>query len=175
LPETVKDSVAAKFTERYGDKVIPVATMADSKDAEHFGVRGVVVNPSMLAILGEKVGTFETVKERVKSEVTTTYSWHDLTDSERDSLSKATTVLNSVIDYDVLSVTTIADFRSETLEGLYKDGNIIVARKILQDSADTLKLLIHEWCHQNGGDGDKSHVYSIEEIWAKVYRKLSSN
>lgn len=173
MDDSIKDFFADTFKDRYGNDAIPVKSMADSREVEHFGKIGVVVNPAMLAILEQRVDSFEKTKEKLRNEVTKTYGWHDLGPQERENLTWAADLLTQAAETeDLMGTLDVVDFRSESLMGLYKNGRILVARRMLEDDCRTLEVLIHEWCHRFGGDGDKSHVGHIEATWAKCMKLL---
>lgn len=169
-PEVI-DQVAARFEERHGADAIPVNTIGDSKELEHLGKKGVVASKPMQYLLSKKVGSVEVVKQKLRKEVTKTYSWHDLSGEEQDNLLSAIAL---VIPVELISLDEfdIVDFRSEDLQGQFKDGRQLLAKKVLSDRDETLVVVIHEVAHRKGGDGDFSHVRSIERIWSGVVANL---
>jgi hypothetical protein len=66
----------------------------------------------------------------------------------------------------------VADFRDEAIRGMHKDGRELLAKKILADRNLTLRVLVHEVAHRNGGDGEKGHVSNIERIWSGIVAGL---
>src|SRR3990167_7353259 len=51
VPKAAREKVAAKFRERYGDEAFPVADLAESREVEHLGKRGVVCSDAMRGVL----------------------------------------------------------------------------------------------------------------------------
>jgi hypothetical protein len=168
----VTDKVAAKFVERHGEDAIPVSTIGDSKELEHLGKKGVVASKAMQSIISKKVGSVETVKYKLRKEVTKRYSWHDLTEDERSNLESAIALV-SPVDKVSLDEFDVVDFRSEDLQGQYKDGRQLISKKVLEDRDETLTVVVHEVAHRGGlGDGEFSHVRAIERIWSGIVAAL---
>lgn len=175
LPEKVAEAVAADFVAKHGPSAVPVKTLGESKDLDHLGKKGVVVSESLAAVLNLKMPSVEKVKEALREETAARYGWHDLTDAEKASLTDACTLINSsgVLDLDLDEI-DIVDFKSDDLRGLYKDGRIVLARKLVNDRDVCLATLVHEVAHQLGSDGDKTHVAAIERLWCGIVAHLRS-
>lgn len=174
LPEAARNQIASEFKARHGDDAVPVPSLADSKDIEHLGKQGIVVKKQLQAVLESVTGSFSDLKESLAKESVREYGWHELDVDERKNIESALGLLNDVgVDIDLVGV-TIADFRSENLLGQYNpaDDRITLARKLLTDRAETLRVFVHEVSHRNGGDGDKGHVHQIEVIWSKIAEHL---
>lgn len=172
LPAKVKEAVAEHFTERHGDTAVPVSSLADSQDVEHLGKKGIVCPKPLRTVLEQKLGTVAENKSKLAKETLKLYGWHELDDVEKANLERALFMVNGVTALTVADV-DIADFRSEKLVGLFKDGRIQLAKRILADRDKTLKVLVHETAHKLGGDdGEKSHVANIEHIWSGIVARL---
>jgi len=167
-PELVAQ-VAARFTERFGEQAVPVATLEESKDIEHLGRRGVVASKPLKAVVEQKVGSLFLVQKELREEVLHTYSWGDLTAEEKTNLEDAIALID---EPDVLSKADVVDFRDEKLQGQWKDGRYLIARGQLADRDETLCTLVHEVAHEVGADGEKSHVARIEALWTRIVGKL---
>lgn len=171
VPADVQTKIVERFQTDYGDKAVPVKSLADSKDIEHLGARGIVTPAPLAATLSKVLGDINTVKERLKNEVKERFSWSHLSQDERENLDRAVTLVNTqapltLDDIDVVS------FRSADLGGLFKDGKVLVARRLLVSRKETLKVVVHETAHRKGIDGDKAHVAEIERIWAGIADQL---
>lgn len=175
LPEKVTNLIVADFTSKHGTNAVPVKTLGESKDLDHLGKKGVVVSESMAAVLTLKMPSVEKVKEALREETTARYGWHDLNDKEKASLTDAVNLVNAsgAIDIDLDEI-DVVDFSSDDLRGLYKDGRVVIARKLVEDADLCLATLVHEAAHQAGGDGDKSHVATIEKVWCGIVSHLRS-
>jgi hypothetical protein len=174
MPTEVKEFVTKKFTDRYGDDAIPVKTLEESKDIEHLGKRGIVVPAGLASILAEKIGTMDTVKEKLRAEIVKKYGWHEMSEDERANLESAVNLVQTAAPDVTLGMVDVADFRSADLLGQHKEGRAIVAKKLLANRAKTLATLVHEVAHRNGIDGDKGHVAEIERIWSAIVERLRS-
>jgi hypothetical protein len=173
LPENVSVAVAADFVSKYGENAVPVKTLGESKDIDHLGKKGVVVSESLAAVLALKMPSVEKVKEALKEETKARYGWHDLLDAEKKSLTEACDLINAsgVLELDLDEV-DVVDFGADDLRGMYKGGRVILARRLVADPDLCLSVLIHEAAHQNGGDGDKSHVATVEKVWCGIVSYL---
>lgn len=175
MPDAVASAVAADFVAKHGPNAVPVKTLGESKDLDHLGKKGVVVSESLASVLSLKMPSVEKVKEALREETKAKYGWHDLNDKEKASLTDAVLLINQsgVLELE-LDTIDVADFASEDLRGLYKDGRVILARRLVEDPDECLAVLIHEVAHSAGGDGDKYHTATIERLWCGVVSYLRS-
>ncbi len=173
MPTEVLTKVQENFHAKFGKDAVPVATIAESKDLEHLGKKGIVVNKPLRATLQAIMGSTEDVKNNLRKEIVRQYSWSELTDAEKQTLESEIALVNEVEPVTLDSV-DIVDFRSSNLNGMYKgDGQrVLVAKKLLSDRAKTLEVLVHEVAHRNGGDGEKDHVAQIESMWSRIVENL---
>lgn len=174
LPEAAKTEAARLFAERYGAEAVPVATLADSKDVEHLGKKGVVVPKSLKAVLETTFGTTDKIKEGLRNEVVKTYGWHELSEAERANLERAVALV-SAVEPVALDTIDVVDYRDEKILGMYHGatGRVSLKKGRLADRKETLATLVHEVAHRQGGDGDHSHVGRIEAIWAGIVENLT--
>lgn len=93
----------------------------------------------------------------------------NLTKMESENLGWAVATLERV---NVIVAPKVVTFYRPDLLGLYKGGEIFIARKVLLDRHETLGTLIHEYSHGWGGDGSIDHSRKIEETWVSVARKM---
>jgi len=176
-------AIVKRFKEKHGDNAVPVRSLAESQDVEHFGVRGVVVSEALAAILKKDLGNAETTKSKFANSTLREFSYGDLTHDEKAALFNAIDKVScgnaSLLDgsnaYDTKLRKRIAivEFRDANLNGLHHGERIEIARKMLADEFETLRVLVHELAHDAGSDGDKSHVAQIERTWANIARYLS--
>ncbi|MFA5053346.1 MAG: ATP-binding protein [Parcubacteria group bacterium] len=176
MPDSVVSAVTAEFERRHGSNAFPVDSLAESEDVGHLGKRGIVVGDALGHILRRRYGTIDEIKARYATEVTRTYSWHELSDLEQTSLKRAVDTVADVTDMSLETV-EIVDFRDENLLGLHHANHgmgaeISLAKRILGSRRETLRVLVHEVAHREGGDGSKGHVSTIERIWADIVEAL---
>jgi hypothetical protein len=173
LSEDVKKAVTEEFVKRHGDTALPVATLGDSQDVEHLGKKGVVVPKSLRHVLEQKLGSVDANKAKLREEATTRYGWHDFSDEEKASVERAIFMVNGVEKVGISEI-DVVDFRDQAIRGMFKgdDRRILLAKKILAERDLTLRVLVHEVAHRQGGDGEKDHVARIEEIWSGIVSNL---
>jgi len=182
IPSGVSDKVAEDFKSKHGEDAVPVASLAESKDIEHLGKKGIVVSSQLGQVLAKSLGNALTVKEGLKREVIKRYSWHDLADNEKAALTEAVDLVDRALHTEgeelgaiKLDDIEVVDFRDVHLMGQFKDGRtILLAHKYLCDPDETLRIIIHEVAHRFGSDGDKGHVFQMEVIWKNVVAQLRS-
>jgi hypothetical protein len=175
LPKNVSQAVAADFKSKHGPDAVPVRTLAESKDLDHLGKKGIVVSESLASVLGPEMPSAAAVKEALREETLARYGWHDLSAVERTNLDDAVHLVNdSKVATVSLDTVDVVDFRSPDLLGLFKDGRILLARNRVSDANTCLATLVHEVAHRMGSDGDKSHVSAIEAIWQGIVAHLRS-
>jgi hypothetical protein len=171
LPEAVRQEVVKTFKGRHGELAVPVSSLADSKDIEHFGKHGIVAPKALRAVLESIMGTAADVREELRSEAVKTYSWHELTITEKMHLDWAIGLVNAVTPLRLDSI-DVVDIRDPLLLGMFKDNRVVIAHTVLANRMETLWILVHEHAHKVGADGDKSHVDAIEEIWRGIVANL---
>lgn len=172
--KAVASAAAKAFKTKYGDDAVPVANLEQAKDVEHLGVRGVVVTEAHRAVLKVTIGDMESVKTRLREQVTRRYSWSDLDTTQRKNLSEALDLI-ALADVKVtLADVDVVDFRDSNLLGQYKvdEGRILLAAKVVSEWSECLRVIIHEAAHAAGGDGDKGHIRTIEHTWARLISAL---
>lgn len=171
LPSDAKAALAADFRARHGENALPVGNLSESAEIEHLGKKGIIVPKSLRAVLEKELGSVAANKGKLREEVTHTYGWHDLDPTERENLRAAIGLVNGVEPVTLESV-DVTDFRDSGIEGMFKDGRILVAKRALGNRRLTLEVVVHEVAHRAGGDGEMGHVRNIERIWSGIVAGL---
>jgi len=172
LPEAAKAALVATFQIRHGDDALPVPTLAESAEIEHLGKKGIVTPKALRSILEGKLGNTQANKTKLREETIQTYGWHDLDATEKGHLQAAIGLVNQSEPIS-LDLVDVVDFRDEKIRGMFKDGRVQLAKKILADRDLALRVMVHEVAHKaGGGDGEKSHVANIERIWSSIVSAL---
>lgn len=171
LAEELRVQVAQRFWRRHGKNALPVTNLAQSAEVAHLGMTGVVVPGALHAVLEAQLGTVEENKAKLAFLPKHTYSWGELSSDEHKNLEAAIALVNaqepvSLADIDVV------DFRTENIEGLFKNGRVLLAKSRLASVQGALEVLVHEVAHRAGGDGEKTHVARIEKIWSGIVAAL---
>lgn len=123
-------------------------------------------------MLQKALGDAQTVRERLRGQVTRRYSWGDLTEQQTKNLTEAIEMANLGGLKVKLAQIDVVDFRDAKIFGQYKDERLLLAAKTVADWRECLATLIHEAAHAQGGDGEHGHVAAIENAWAKLVEAL---
>jgi len=171
------DALVAEFQTRNGEDALPVRSMAESREIEHFGRKTVVVPVAVAEILEQKLGSFRSVQEKLKKSTVKSYSWSDLSADEQANYNYAQELLLAAGVCAELPSARIVDFNDPALAGLAGGGEIQIARTVMADKYVFLSTLIHEVAHVSTGasDGEHAHVAAIEASWVKVFRHQAEN
>lgn len=176
----VAAKVAEVFKSRHGENAVPVASMAEAREVEHFGKKGVVVQQALVDVLRKnKEMHIDNVRSEAKNAVKRVYSWSEFSDEEKVTytevvglVEKAASELNFCPVEDRL---TIVDFGDDKLDGLFKGGSIQVAKRLLTDYEEFLATLVHEVAHAAGSDGSVGHERAEGKLFSRIIRGLTRN
>jgi hypothetical protein len=166
-----KQALASNFKKSYGDAV-PVSSLSESKELETFGRRGVVVPKAMKIILASEIDTLEKIKASAKDEITRRYAWQELSEEQQRTLTRAMSFITWARPEYTFDMVNVVDFRDDDQRGLFAGGEINIASRELASVRDTLRVLVHEFAHFGGADGDHSHVHTSEELWADISARM---
>lgn len=173
------DGVVAAFREKYGDDAVPVKSHEESIDLEHFGQRGIPVPEALREVLEKQMESATAVRVRLGQAPAQIYAHADLTVPQRGNLQWAVLQLAAVVAPEpdpttadrIFERVRIVRFHDPQLRGLHHPGgDIDLDVGLLDDRFETLRVLVHEWAHDQGGDGEKSHVAAIERLWTALAR-----
>lgn len=167
------EAIAAAFVEQHGDNAVPVTSMAAAREVEHYGLRGVVVQPALLQVLkNEQSMNMDSIRDRFSRSVQKTHGWSDLTEEERqtykvvvDMVEAASRELGFGAVEDRLA---IVEFGDQKLCGLYEGGQVRVARRMLSNLEEFLATLVHEVAHAAGGDGSVGHERAEGVLFSRI-------
>jgi len=178
--KSICDMLTEMVSKHNGHKCIVSASNDELVKAESFGWVGIRVPKSLGDAFGtmltadfyadfrKKIGlsTYREMIDQMRDSVAETYATDSLTEEEVSNLAWATNVLASV---DVTVTPTVVKFvREGEILGLYKCGEIFLAKSLLTDKVETLSTLVHEYSHTFGGDGTIAHSTAIESLWTKI-------
>jgi len=171
LPEEAKKALVLTFKTRHGEDALPVQSLSDSAEIEHLGKKGVITPKALRSVLEKELGNVAVNKLKLREEQVRSYGWHELDAVEKGHL-QAAIALVAQVESVTLDDVDVTDFRDEGIRGMFKDGRLQLAKKILMDRDMTLRVLVHEVAHRMGGDGEKGHVSNIERIWSGIVSAL---
>lgn len=170
--------LADQFTRR-NPGVIPVQSEEQVKELETLGKKGRQVSWNLRTILEQKMGTAADTIRSLRMADKHTYEMSDLTQTERDNLRLAISLVGRacqklgevVVGKDKVRV---VDFNKPDLLGTYEPnaGVVRLSRHILDNKAKTVYTLVHEVAHAHGGDGLMSHEDAIGKIMEEVLKEL---
>jgi hypothetical protein len=167
---TIK-AIMAEFRRRYGDKAMPVANFAQAQELEHYAATGVVVPQRFVEAARSSFGNFETIKARLADTAYTLVSPSELTASEKKNLDTALAAVELVEQIDRAKI-NVVNFVEKTKLGLWTSGEILLAKKVLDDPALAIEVLIHEFSHSAGPDGDRKFTDRVAALSARIIAAL---
>lgn len=175
------EHIVDEFKLVHGDTAIPCANMAESKQLDHYGDRGVVVGAHLYRILMKHYGSVAERLKKKRFEVTTTYAYSDLSTGQATVLDAASKLLDAAVQAVAPSddaMTTLAnlavvDFASESILGtcVLGSGEMKLAAHQLESIGKALSTLLHEMAHAltEADDGEHEHIATIEALWLAVF------
>jgi hypothetical protein len=110
------------------------------------------------------------------------YPIEHLSGPERAVLERCMDLVRRVAE---LPLVKIVRFTSPDIHGTYSTGcsdpdcgcdaqpNIALARKILEDQKQTLKVLVHEVAHKAGGDNTHAHLMEMQRLWSELVIEMA--
>ena len=113
-----------------------------------------------------------TSEAELKQQVTARIQLGDLSAAEGQVLSRGLEVAKAAIGKDPGTMTAIVTFRDNTLRGLHKAGEILIARKELENLGQFVVTLLHEYSHEFGSDGAKDHVDALQCYMEKIINAM---
>jgi len=173
VPAVAKGLVSA-FYEEFGEGAYPVSSVSEASELDHMGRKGVVLSACLATILKKELPAKETIQAELKREVTSRVQLGDLDEGEKAVLLRGLAMGQAATGQDVGALTQIVTFRDESLRGLHKAGEIMIARKMLQDLGRFVVTLLHEYAHEFGGDGDKSHVDNLQAYMERLINLMEA-
>jgi hypothetical protein len=112
------------------------------------------------------LSTFAEMTNEMRDAVEHVYDNDSLCIDESNNLAWAVSVL---ADVGVTVNPAVVKFvRDGEILGLYKGGEIFIAKSMLADKVDALSTLVHEYAHNFGGDGTIAHSSAIESLWTNI-------
>lgn len=160
------------FVAEHGTLAHPVDDLSDSSELAHFGINGVLLPSSYVAVLQVAGGSVLDLKKKVGESVECYYTYEELTEAERTSILTAVSLVGKVRSLTTNDVKVVS-FKRKDIWGLYRAGEILVGRPLLSNPSQTLRCVIHETAHRKGVDGSKAWCFELEEIWRGVYQGIT--
>lgn len=164
-----------KFREQYGEDIVPVTNMAESMEADHYGIKTKVMPEFLCKLLTLETGTAKEAMKSRNKQPKHGVSFSELTPEEQANLQWALAMLALTYPDFNQDRVQVACFYDEKILGLHTgvDQPIYLARTILDDAPELLATLIHEVSHDSGNDGEVQHERQIEKLLAQLAFRLS--
>lgn len=174
LPDNLSEKVRAHFAQKHGDDAVPVANLAESRTIEHLGRKPVIVTKPLGTILAKSFGNAEKIQKDLEKEITHTYTWAELTTTERAMLTGA---IDQVAEVALLRMEDIAivAFRNPSLQCQERGGVINLSVQLLRgaDAAyESLLTVIIREVARRGESAGVPHLQGVEMIWGGIFRGL---
>lgn len=170
-PEDLVASMVSEFKGTYGDKAIPVTGTSEGSDLEHLGMTPVPLPNRLVSLLRKEMPTPEKIKTEYAQTVTKRYRLSEVSEKEAKNFTDALALLDGHVE-QADSRATIAEFGSPTVLGLHSGNEVYVARRVAEDFGKLMMVLVHEFAHDHGRDGEKSHVDAIHRLSEVVINRL---
>jgi hypothetical protein len=178
--KTVQEIFVKKFIEQNGEDTIPVQSISESMEIGHLAKKGVIVQDIDLRdMLQSKLGSAKSLKEAYNNSWSKIYNLHELTQEELSNFRIAIDLITKAIAPSKLGNTIhIVDFNNKGLQGLHSSEAIYISKDTLNNLTNSdlkfgvLNVLVHEYSHNFGQDGDVEHVRAIERTWGSIVRSL---
>lgn len=177
--QAFRERIAALFREKFGEDAHPAKDLAECRELEHVGKRGVVVPSALRLMLQRQFTSVEKLKSELGAQVKHRYAWADLTLEERKVLEDGCDFVENAevaLGHDATGLfdrVDIVDFHGDVV-GLAQDERLCIARHALTGLPDFLEILIHEEAHalSRAGDGTQQHTSKLESLWRVVVGEL---
>lgn len=160
------------FKEEFGEDAYPATSVSEATEMQHFGKTGVVLSKSLADMLKRDMPAKEQIQAELKQQVTARIQLGDLSAAEAQVLSRGLEIAKAAIGKDPGTMTAIVTFRDNTLRGLHKAGEILIARKELENLGQFVVTLLHEYSHEFGSDGAKDHVDALQCYMEKIINAM---
>lgn len=170
---TLSQRFADYFREKHGEDAVPVVSFAEAEALEHVALRPVSVTRHAQQVLEAALGPSAQAVARRKTEARAQVSLGDLDATERSNLSRAVDVVQRALvaegheDFVVGERLSVVEFHGDTMLGIYDQGQIRIARKVLADVVETLATIAHEVAHHYDGGDNGRHNRFTERLLAR--------
>jgi hypothetical protein len=167
-------ATSSEFKSRYGDDAVPVISVEGIREVERFGSTPVVVSPTTLSFLDYSVSKLEDLRVRRRADYEQLVQPSELSHDEREALDFACGMLGVGLPGSESRVVVVV-FRDANMLGMFLPdfSMVYIAKKCLTDRWLTLRTLVHEFAHAEGGDLDQKHESAMHDIWCKIVVALS--
>lgn len=178
VDQETRQRIVAAFEEEHGANAMPVGSIAESREMEHVGIKGVIVEKPLREIIEREKGSAIEARAKKGRDVMEQFSWDDLIEDERDNLTRACEMIDVAVARllgvddrtPLMERLEVVTFNDADVQGTAKSQRVRVGRIHLLDFRMTLTILVHEEAHCVSLDRDlsKGHFDVTEEIWSYI-------
>lgn len=176
VSDSVRRKIVEAFEAEHGKNAMAVSSMAESREMAHVGYKGVVVDKPLREIIEKEKGTAVEVKVKKGRDVMERFSWDDLIEDERETLTRACEMIDGAVarllgksdKTPLMERLEVVTFNNSDVQGTAKGQRVRIGRVHLLDFRMTMTILVHEEAHCVSLDRDlsKGHFDVTEEIWS---------
>lgn len=170
-PSDLVTSMVTEFKSTYGANAVPVTGSSEGSELEHLGMTTVPLPNRLVALLRKEMPTPEKIQADYAETVTKRYRLIELRPDEIKNFDDALVLLDTHVK-NAASRVAVVEFGSASVLGLHSGEEIYVARSVLSDFGKLAMVLVHEFAHDFGPDGSKSHVDAIHRLSEAVINQL---
>lgn len=156
------------FVALHGENAIPVEGMGEAIEAQHYGLKGVIVSPAVRAILSKVIQPFVNVRKVKATEAIKTYCIDELSKDEIENFRWATSLVSTVEPKMDVNKIAVVDFRSVNVHGTFDNGYIRLSKTDLVNRKELIATTVHEVSHFYGADGTVEHRDACERIFSEI-------
>lgn len=177
-----RNRIIEAFEAEHGANAMPVGSIAESREMEHAGIRGVIVPAPLRQIVESVKGSASAAKTRKGRDIQATFAWGDLNETEQANLLRAcgmvdaavAKILNSPDREHTMDRTEVVIFNDPAVMGTANNQRIRIDRRHLSDFRVALATMVHEegHCLSLCADQTKGHFDLVEEIWSYIVASL---
>jgi len=168
---TLVEKLAERFQERHGEEAHPVNSVEEANSLSFSNIVAVPTGDAYTKVLERKFGTATSVVQEKAKQPIEEIPTYELKEDEQRNLGLALGLIQreDVTPFNV----KVVNFHGDTL-GRCKQSEslILVARKVLKSLEETLTVLVHEYSHVAGHDGEASFHWAERQLWAKITMRL---
>jgi len=168
LADQLTRTVATQFAETYGADAVPVSNMAESTEATHHAMKGIMVSKALKVTIEREIGDFDSLKRKRQLDIAKRYSATDLDTEETENLIWACMLTHGVEPDFTLEAVMVVDFVGTTITGMFNSGEVYVAKRVLKNRRELISTVVHEVAHKFGGDGSTQHHFAMERIMGDI-------
>lgn len=174
----VIDKITERFLLKHGPDAFPVLNVEAAQKVGHYQKVGVILPEIYVRIVQHKLGKIENLLQKFVGAAVRVWQIDELTNAQQHVYRDVVDMVETAaVKYGFTGVEgrlKIVDFNATGLHGLWEAGVLSVARSELDSRQSFVATLIHEMCHDKGGDGAKGHIEAMEDVFSFLIHEFMS-